>query len=121
MIRNYDFRYNMFDGQAQFQVDTSKFTKRHAQEILDFFSWKYDKDADPINEAMKKIAMEAIIVATEKDCVAKGVVASFENKEGFLPLDEEHGIQLLYVEGYEFDEDELEMRVAENGKEVHYE
>ena len=56
MTKKYSFNYNSFDASAEFVVDLEKFTPELARSTLDFFTWRYDEDADPIDEVMKKYA-----------------------------------------------------------------
>ncbi|GEM_PF-762633 len=90
--------------EVEFIVDTDKFTPVMAKEILEFFTWDYNEEADPIDEVMNKYAMSAIKIATFEGYNENGVISEFENKEGFYPLNEKTGIQLVSVSGYEFDE-----------------
>lgn len=112
MIRHYTFNYNIYEAEATFKVDTEKFTEEHAKETLEFFSWNYDKEADPIDEVMKKYAMEVIRIATFEGYNAYGVTTEFNNKEGFMKVDGSSGIELTMVNEYEFDEDSLQMTVV---------
>jgi len=112
MIKNYTFNYNIYDAEATFKVDTERFTAEMAQQTLDFFSWDYDEEADPIDEVMKKYAMEAIRIATFNNYNVNGVISEFNNNEGYCKVDGRMGIELLSVEGYEFDDDALSMEVV---------
>jgi hypothetical protein len=102
----------MHEAEACFKVDTNKFTNEHAQATLDFFIWDYDKQADPIDEVMKKYAMEAIRIATFNNYNVYGVKREFENNEGFCKVDGSCGIELNVISGYEFNEDALDMTVV---------
>lgn len=109
MIKHYTFDYNMGEAEASFKVDTEVFTNETAKATLEFFSWNYDKDADPIDEVLKKYAIEAIREATFNTYVTKGVIQAFEKKEGFSRIDGSNGIELMTVWGYEFDERYLDV------------
>jgi len=102
----------MYEAEACFKVDTDKFTKEHAKATLEFFTWNYDKQADPIDEVMKKYAMEAIRIATFNNYKVYGVKEAFNNNEGFYKVDGSCGIELNVVSGYEFNEDALDMTVV---------
>ena len=111
MIRHYKFNYNHYEAEASFKVDTEKFKAEYAQMLLDFFTWDYDVDADPIDELMKKYAMKAIMVATAESTNEVGVKHWFAAQEGFIALDGSEGVELTSISSYEFDEDALSMEV----------
>lgn len=115
MIKHYTFNYNVYEAEAAFKVDTEKFTEEKAKATLEFFLWDYDTEADPIDEVMKKYAMEAIKIATFEDYNLAGVIEAFKNKEGFFPIDGSHGIELNLINEYEFDEYDLEMTIETEG------
>ncbi|MBL7971733.1 MAG: hypothetical protein JNL03_09445, partial [Prolixibacteraceae bacterium] len=48
MKKRYKFDYDVFEAWVNFDVDTSIFTKEMALATLEFFTWDYDKEADPI-------------------------------------------------------------------------
>lgn len=112
MIKHYTFNYNIYEAEACFKVDTDIFTKEHAKETLEFFAWDYDKEADPIDEVMKKYAIECIRVATFNNFNVFGVKQDFKNKEGFCNIDGTMGIELNVISGYEFDEGSLAMTIV---------
>ncbi|MGY3054349.1 hypothetical protein ACVWYG_002556 [Pedobacter sp. UYEF25] len=104
MIKNYDFDYNCGEGRACFIVDTEKFNTELTREYLDFFTWDYDEDEDPIDALMKKYAMQAIRISTLENYNEFGVISWFADAEGFPLIDGSIGIKLTQVEGYEFDD-----------------
>ena len=110
-IKNYVFDYDFGKALANFQVDTEKFTKEMANATLEFFTWEYDKKADPVDEVMKKYALKAIQMATENYHNTLGVISDFKNAEGFGEVDGSIGITLTKVELFEFDPDDLDMTV----------
>ena len=112
MIKHYSFNYNSYDAEVCFAVDTEKFTVEMANATLNFFTWKYDKDADPIDEVMKKYAMEAIKIATYNNYNINGVINEFMNLEGYAKVDGSLGITLNFISGYEFDEDGLSVTIV---------
>ncbi len=112
MIKQYTFNYDMYEAKACFKVDTDKFTKELAYATLDFFTWDYDKENDPIDEVMKKYAMEAIRIATFNNYSTYGVKEAFNNNEGYAKVDGSMGIELNIVSSYEFDESNLDMTVV---------
>jgi Protein of unknown function (DUF2528) len=112
MIRHYTFNYNIYDAEAKFKVDTEKFTAEIANQTLHFFTWDYNEDEYPIDEVLKKYAMEAIKIATFNNYNVTGVISAFNSNEGYCKVDGSMGIELISVEGYEFDDDELSMEVA---------
>lgn len=111
MVKEYTFNYGMHEAEACFKVDTEKFSNEHAKETLDFFIWEYDKKADSIDEVMKKYAMEAIMVASAHHYNTNGVINYFSDNEGFCKIDGSCGILLTYIQGYEFDEEQLDVTV----------
>lgn len=111
MIKHYTFDYNMGEAEASFKVDTEVFTDETAKATLEFFTWTYDDEADPIDEVLKKYAIEAIREATFNTYNTKGVIESFKNKEGFSRIDGSNGIELMTVWGYEFYEGYLDMTI----------
>ena len=109
MFKTFKFDYNHCEAGCSFRVDLEKFTPEMAKATLGFFLWKngYDEENDPIDEVMKKYAMHVILIATKENLNEKGVIAHFENNEGFCKLDGSSGIELLSVQLYEFDENSL--------------
>ena len=107
MIKQYNYEYGFAEATVSFQVDTDVFTAEKANETLTFFTWIYDKGADPVDEVMKKYAIEAIKQATFNNYNEFGVITAFEDNEGFGRLDGSIGITLLEVTGYDFDESQL--------------
>lgn len=110
-IKNYTFKYNLYEAEVSFKVDTEKFTEEMAKATLEFFTWDYDKSADPIDEVMKKYAITAIEIASSEDYNAYGIIHEFDDKEGFCRIDGSQGITLTWSEKYEFDEENLSMEV----------
>jgi len=104
------FNYDCYEARVTFKVDREKF-RESAQQTLDFWTWDYDEDADPVDEALKKYAIECIREATSNGWNTFGVKNEFERKEGWTSLDGKYGIELIYVEGYEYNEDALEVEV----------
>ena len=100
----YEFSYDFYAASCKIEVDTEKFTEKMANDTLTFFSWNYDKEANPIDEVMKKYAMMIIQEAT-----TGSFLSDLQNKEieGFYKLNGENGIKLLEVEEFEFDEEDL--------------
>lgn len=106
--KTYKFNYDFYKAQASFEVDLEKFTPELAYETLTFFSWDYDHEADPIHEVMKKYALHVLRIGGNS---SKEEIITDWNEEGFAPLDGSMGILLREFDGFEFDEDELEMEV----------
>lgn len=111
-IKKYDFDYNYGEAYCSFEVDTEKFTPELANITLEFFDWHYDKDADPVDEVMKKYAMRAIKEATFNGHNTYGVIKDFEEAEGYGRIDGSIGITLISISEYEFEENDLEMKVS---------
>lgn len=114
MIRHYTFNYNLFDAEVCFKVDTEKFKPESAKDLLEFFTWNYDKNGDPITELLKKYALKAIIVATCEDFNEYGLKNWFANQEGLIAIDGSQGVELNHISQYVFDADYLEMEVIES-------
>ena len=112
MIKTFKFDYDCCEAQAVIKVDTDLFTKEHAQATLDFFDWDYDEENDPVEEVLKKYAMEIIRVATKYSFNVSGVTKDFENKEGFVKIDGSLGLTLVSVIPYEFDDEKLELTIS---------
>ncbi|MCW3784909.1 hypothetical protein [Plebeiibacterium sediminum] len=113
MKKQYDFEYGSSEAFASFEVDTEIFTEKEAQSFLNFFVWSYDKEENPIDEAMRKYAISVIECATFEDWNTRGVIDEFNNKEGYYKVDGSEGITLKYVERYEFEEENLTIKVKE--------
>jgi hypothetical protein len=113
MIKKYEFDYKIGEAHVSFTVDTVKFTAEMAQATLDFFTWDYDKDEDPVTEVLKKYAIEAIWIATKYSLNEYGVTSHFADEEGYGPIDGSVGITLISVGEYEFDYRDLEVKITE--------
>lgn len=60
-----------YDGlyTVEFELDRVLFTPEHTRDGLEFFTWDYDTEADPIVELLRKYAMEALRVSVlDADC-----------------------------------------------------
>ena len=104
MKKTYNFDYDYGKGSAKIELDTDVFTSELAMATLTFFLWDYDSDNDPIDEVVRKYALEAIREATINNHNTNGVIEDFKGKEGFAPLDGSMGISLLSVEGIEIED-----------------
>ena len=104
MIKTYEYDYNNGEASASFLVDTEKFTPDMAKELLSFFVWYYDTENDPLDEVMKKYALQAIRFATYNGHNKSGVISDFEEEEGWSRVDGSEGITLTEVTEYEFDD-----------------
>ncbi|WP_343524369.1 DUF2528 family protein [Pedobacter sp.] len=111
-IRKYEFDYSIGEARVCFTVDTDVFTEELAKGTLEFFRWDYDREADQVDEAMKKYALKAIELATFNNRNELGVIEDFNNTEGYAPIDGTLGILLTEVDKYEFREFYLEMEVS---------
>ena len=111
MIKYYRFNYDFNIAEAYFKVDTNKFKEDSAKLLLEFFSWEFNENENPIDELMKKYAMKAIKIATSEFCSEEGVKSWFSEQEGFISLDGSQGVELSFVSKYEFDENRLEMDI----------
>lgn len=105
----YSFNYDFNSAELAFEVDLEKFTELHAKETLEFFSWNYDKDGDPIDEVLKKYALEVLRIGGDLN---HSQIIFYWNQEGFGPINGKIGIKLVDYRGIEFDSDNLEMEVS---------
>lgn len=112
MKKIYEFDYNLYEASVVFEVDLDKFTKEMALATLEFFSWDYNEDNDPIDEVMFKYAQE-VISHESTDMLFADPVKYFENKEGFGKIDGSIGIKLKRSKGIEFDCIELDCNIIE--------
>jgi hypothetical protein len=110
MIKNYKFVYGTDEAKVWFSIDTEVFTKEMAESNLEFFDWYYDKEADPIEEIIKKYAMKAIVASSMGGYMNNvySIQQEFDNCEGFCKVDGSIGILLISISAYEFNEDYLE-------------
>lgn len=112
MIKKYYFDYD-HNASCTLVVDTEVFTEDFARELLDFFTWDYDEDENPIDEYMKKLAVKCISLATFENYTAYGVIQEFNELEGFPKLDGTSGIILTQVNDYEFMDNSLYVKISE--------
>jgi hypothetical protein len=112
MIRHYTFNYDIHEAEVCFKVDTEKFKAEDARLLLEFFSWNYCKEDDPIDELMIKYAMTAIKVATAEEYNEEGIKSWFAEQEGFIVVDGSKGVELTSISTYEFDEYNLSMDIT---------
>lgn len=110
MIKKYKFEYD-YDFEVHFEVDTEKFTEEYAKATLEFFSWNYDDEADPIDEVMKKYALEVVRFSAFSYSSIKYIKNHFINLEGFGRIDGSIGITLVYLVSSELNDDLLEMSI----------
>lgn len=117
MIKIYDFDFKDGEASASFEVNTSLFTDDMALATLEFYSWDYENDFDdshtPVDEVMKKYALESIRSATFNSFNLHGVIRDFEGRDGFAKIDGSSGIKLLSVKRFEFDEEDLDVAVKD--------
>ena len=107
-MKKYKFNYDYFSAECEFEVDLSKFTKEKAQATLDFFSWDYDIEANPIDEVLKKYAI-LVLEKSNQYLISHVKTHQFE---GFCVMDGSEGIKLTTVVEYEFDIEQLQMVVV---------
>jgi len=102
----YNINYDFYKAFCKIEIDREKFTEKKAKDTLTFFSWDYDEDADPIDEAAKKYAMLAIEKATEGYSLFDLREKEFE---GFYKMNGKEGILLVEVDAFEFNEELLDV------------
>lgn len=117
-MTRYEFAYMHWRAVVSFKVDPEKFTAEMAKETLDFFSWEDppDPDGDPVDEFMKKLAIECFIVGMENSWNENGVMHQFEDREGWPRIDGSIGVTILSIDNLRFDPDDIEMEKEENFK-----
>lgn len=110
MVKTYEYEYDTWDASVTLEVDLEKFDKTMALLTLNFFSWNWDREADPIDEVMKKYAMECLRIASHEELNIQGVIIQMNHVEGFGPVDGSIGIKLVEVSGVELDIDKLTLK-----------
>lgn len=110
--RKFRVEYSYGRGLVEFEVDPEKFTNEHAQETLDFFSWNYDKEGDPIEEVVKKYALEVFRIGADDS--PNGIIRSW-NQEGFAPIDGSEGIKLTDYESILPDDSDIDLEEVTHG------
>tara|TARA_R100001530_G_scaffold110150_2_gene77489 strand:- start:453 stop:788 length:336 start_codon:yes stop_codon:yes gene_type:complete len=108
MIKKYEYEYNFGDASAAIEIDTEKLTQDDAKELLAFFTWDYDKKADPYDEIGRLYCRQAMNFATANSHNTFGVKLDFKEAEGFPEVDGTYGITLLDVHGIDLSELEIE-------------
>lgn len=106
----FKFNYDWHKAEVVFEVDLEIFTKEHALETLNFFSWDYDEEEDPIYEVMKKYALEVLRIGGDSSAWQ---IKDRWNQEGFGGINDEIGITLTDYSGLEYSPDDLEMEVKD--------
>lgn len=108
MKNKYTLNYNYGDAEITFEVDRELFTAEKANIILEFFCWDYDKQADPVEEVLKKYALECF-KRSARALFDPGefLKKEFEDLEGYCKIDGSEGLELISIEQYEFNEDNI--------------
>lgn len=101
------------DAECIIEVDFNKFTEEMARETLEFFVWDYDRDGDPFEEFLKKLAIEIFKIGFAGNLSEYGVTEEFKENEGWPKLNSKSGLKLVYLQNFEFDEDNLTMQFKE--------
>lgn len=107
------FNYDFHNAEVVFEVDLEKFTPEVALMTLEFFSWEYDKEGDPVYEALKKYALQVLIYLSERGFHSVDSVKKEFDEEGFGNIDGSIGILLIDYDEFSFDPDLLEMEVTD--------
>lgn len=114
MKKIYHFNYDDYKSSVAIAVDTERFTKEMAQITLDFYTWTYDRGADPIDEVVKKYALESIWAGMHYDYNLANVRKYIsEQAEGFARLGEETGIDIIAFKPFELDDYDLQLENIE--------
>ena len=78
--------------------------------LINFLSYiNYDEEDDPIDEVMKKYALEVVRISAFSYSGIQYVKNQFQNLEGFGRIDGSIGITLMYLVSSELNDDLLEM------------
>lgn len=109
----YTYTYGPMEAECKIEIDLDVFTADHANSVLDFFTWYYDKEADPIDEFMKKLALMIFQIGSESELNESGVMRAFESEEGWPRIDGSIGLKLIYIDNFRFDEDMLNVEISE--------
>lgn len=116
MIRKYKIEDSNTYLECSINIDPSILSEADAKLLLEFFSWSWDRDANIYDELAKKYAMSAFNFATQNRHNTIGVRQDFDAAEGYPKMDGSLGIELIDVEGYEFDDSEFNVTV--NGEDI---
>jgi hypothetical protein len=109
MIKKYKFQYDcIYD--IIFKVDLEIYTKELALATLEFFTWHWDKDSDPITEALKKIALVCLQFSAD-GWNEIGIIDQFIDLEGYPRLDGSYGVTLVRIDNFEYDENNLSLEI----------
>ena len=81
MIKIYRYDYEQGEASATFKVDYKEFLPETAKALLEFFTWDYDEEANPIDELMKKYAMIAIREASYNDYNIIPTISEFRGNQ----------------------------------------
>lgn len=95
----YTFFYNMTTARVHFEVDTDIFTEEKAKASLAILNVDCPEDGDPIVEALRQYAMQAMKIATKDDLPTSKVAEELSTYPGFFNLNETSGITLVGVMG----------------------
>ena len=96
MKKEFVIDYDCGNGEVVFKIDLGKF-KKVAQVTLDFFSWSYDKEEDPVIEAAKKYAEACMRFAMQEDTDSTPYITQYFEREGFCKVDGSCGILLTSI------------------------
>lgn len=111
MKKIYKFNYDFGNAEVSFEVDLNRFTYSMANDTLEFFTWGYDPDADPIDEVMIKYAISVIKMAMSESLNKYGIMNAFQFQEGYYLIDGSDGILLTQLEVSDFDTSLLECEI----------
>ncbi len=107
MIRVYNFNYDFFQASATIVVNTNLFSEDLALIELENMKCTFDRKANPIDELMKKYAIEVIKSSTFNNYDTNNVIKDFKRKEYFSEIDGSKGIKLTHVSPYSITEEYL--------------
>ena len=113
-IYNYTYNigsYGFGNPKIELKVDSKKYTSVIAESFLDNYTEYINRDNEPLDEAIKKIALECVKTATKGELGLEEVIEEFEEKEYYPSLDGSMGIELINIDYIDFDEDNLELEV----------
>ncbi|GAK96843.1 hypothetical protein JCM19294_1152 [Nonlabens tegetincola] len=110
------YKYDDWDtcADASFKVDLTVFKKEHALAFLQFYTWDWDEDKCIIEQALRKCAYQAIMIATQKDHNTVGVKRVWNvYSEAYPSIDGSLGIELLNVGLMELEPDNMTLKIED--------
>lgn len=108
-MKYYKFTYDN-DAVVTFKVNEKIIKEKDVKLMIDFFwsSENIDEDSK-LKFLLKKYALQIISISSDFNLNLEGVKSWFKEHEGYMPIDDSFGIELVHLIHYEFDEMLLEL------------